>query len=135
MKIIRSRSFKPYPLSWFEFSSADGDIFVFLVSGFLVQKREKRRWIFRKPTSLSQESPKEKTENNVSVATAEQRHALDVAVATAEAAMATAQAAAVEVARLTRPSNHAREQQLQFAAIVIQTAFRGYLVIDLNLFV
>lgn len=131
MKIIRSRSFKPYPLSWFEFSSADGDIFVFLVSGFLVQKREKRRWIFRKPTSLSQESPKEKTENNV----AEQRHALDVAVATAEAAMATAQAAAVEVARLTRPSNDAREQQLQFAAIVIQTAFRGYLVIDLNLFV
>ncbi|KAM5555769.1 protein IQ-DOMAIN 1 [Rosa sericea] len=89
------------------------------------KKREKRRWIFRKPTNLSQESPKEKTEN-VSVAAAEQRHALDVAVATAEAAMVTAQAAAVEVARLTKPSNHAREQ-LQFAAIVIQTAFRGYL--------
>ena len=97
-----------------------------------MQKREKRRWIFRKPTNLSQESLKEKTED-VSAA-AEQRHALDVAVATAEAAMATAQAAAVEVARLTRPTNHAREQ-LQSAAIVIQTAFRGYLVIDLNLFV
>lgn len=109
---------------------ADGD-FGFWFLGF-VQKREKRRWIFRKPTNLSQESPKEKTEN-VSVAAAEQRHALDVAVATAEAAMATAQAAAVEVARLTKPSNHAREQ-LQFAAIVIQTAFRGYLVIDLTLF-
>ncbi|XP_050384802.1 protein IQ-DOMAIN 17-like isoform X2 [Argentina anserina] len=89
------------------------------------KKREKRRWIFRKPTNLSQESPKEKTES-VSVAAAEQRHALDVAVATAEAAMATAQAAAVEVARLTRPTNHSREQ-LQFAAIVVQTAFRGYL--------
>ena len=54
-----------------------------------------------------------------------QKHALAVAVATAEAAMATAQAA-VEVARLNKPSaNHAREH---YAAIVIQTAFRGYLV-------
>jgi hypothetical protein len=61
-------------------------------------------------------------------AAAEQRHAIAVAVATAaaaEAAVATAQAA-VEVARLTRPSYHPRERS---AAIVIQTAFRGYLVI------
>lgn len=57
-------------------------------------------------------------------AATERKHALAVAVATAEAAMATAQAA-VEVARLTRPANHARGN---YAAIVIQTAFRGYLV-------
>lgn len=54
----------------------------------------------------------------------DQKHALAVAVATAEAAMATAQAA-VEAARLTKPATHAREH---YAAVVIQTAFRGYLV-------
>lgn len=57
--------------------------------------------------------------------TAEQRHAIAVAVAT-EAAAATAHAA-VEVARLTRPSYHPREH---YAATFIQTAFRGYLVND-----
>jgi len=54
----------------------------------------------------------------------DEKHALAVAMATAEAARATAQAA-VEVARLTKPSNHAREH---YAAVVIQTSFRGYLV-------
>lgn len=63
-------------------------------------------------------------------AEAEQRHAIAVAIATtaaAQAAVATAQAA-VEVVRLTRPaaSIFVREH---FAAIVVQTAFRGYLVI------
>jgi hypothetical protein len=48
-------------------------------------------------------------------------------MATAEAARATAQAA-VEVARLTKSSNHARE----YAAVVIQTSFRGYLVSSHN---
>lgn len=60
--------------------------------------------------------------------TAEQRHAIAVAVATAaaaEAAVATAQAA-VEVARLTRPSSSFVREHC--AAVVIQTAFRGYLV-------
>lgn len=64
--------------------------------------------------------------SNVGV-TPEQRQAIAVAVATAaavEAAAATAQAA-VEVVRLTRPSNFVREH---CAAIAIQTAFRGYLV-------
>nr|DAD18040.1 TPA_asm: hypothetical protein HUJ06_019503 [Nelumbo nucifera] len=63
---------------------------------------------------------------SAAAAAAEQRHAIAVAVATAaaaEAAVATAQAA-VEVVRLTRPSNFVREH---CAAIVIQTAFRGYL--------
>ena len=54
---------------------------------------------------------------------AKQRHTIAVAAA-AEAAVATAHAA-VEVARLTRPSYRPREH---YAATVIQTAFRGYLV-------
>lgn len=61
--------------------------------------------------------------------TVEQRRAMAVAVATAataEAAVVAAQAAA-EVVRLARPSaSFVREH---YAAIVIQTAFRGYLVL------
>ncbi|CBI34598.3 unnamed protein product, partial [Vitis vinifera] len=100
------------------------------------EKREKRRWIFRKPTTTTT------TTNHVQVQecetkmissvptnpilVAEQRHAIAVAAATAaaaEAAVATAQAA-VEIVRLTRPSSFFREH---YAAVVIQTAFRGYL--------
>lgn len=100
------------------------------------KKREKRRWIFRKPTTTTT------TTNHVQVQecetkmissvptnpilVAEQRHAIAVAAATAaaaEAAVATAQAA-VEIVRLTRPSSFFREH---YAAVVIQTAFRGYL--------
>lgn len=46
--------------------------------------------------------------------------------AAAQAAVATAQAA-VEVVRLTRPTLFVKQH---FAAIAIQTAFRGYLVIN-----
>lgn len=111
-----------------------------MFSGFCVQKREKRRWIFGKPTNLQETvtqqtqqapPPTNTTTAHVPVST-EQKHALAVAVATAEAAMATAQAA-VEVARLTRPTYQPKQH---YAAIVIQTAFRGYLVsesIDLKL--
>eukprot|EP01018_Ginkgo_biloba_P013270 Gb_32308 [translate_table: standard] len=60
----------------------------------------------------------------------DQKHAIAVAVATAaaaEAAVASAQAA-VEVVRLTRPSTHQEKNPRQeWAAIRIQTAFRGYL--------
>ena len=105
-----------------------------------MEKREKRRWIFRK--TVNQETvrtpPKVKPEVNATgfsttddvspaaASTADQKQALAVAMATAEAAMATAQVA-VEAARLSRPApnNLAREHR---AAIVIQTAFRGYLV-------
>ncbi|KAJ6887768.1 hypothetical protein NC652_028911 [Populus alba x Populus x berolinensis] len=62
-------------------------------------------------------------------ADAQQRHALAVAMATtaaAQAAVATAQAA-VEVVRLTRPPFFVKQH---FAAIAIQTAFRGYLCWD-----
>lgn len=107
------------------------------------KKREKRRWIFRKPTNqetvTQQQTQQPKVtpapatvvadsaaaQANHESAAADRKHALAVAVATAEAAMATAQAA-VEVARLTRPGNHAREHYIK-AAIVIQTGFRGYL--------
>ncbi|GAB4844655.1 hypothetical protein Ancab_038057 [Ancistrocladus abbreviatus] len=113
------------------------------------KKRQNRRWIFRKDINqeagtMVQQSPQKgvnnvattrsgsaKPKNNVhgvaaAASTGEQRHAIAVAVATAaaaEAAVATAQAA-MEVARLTRPANNAREH---CAAVVIQTAFRGYL--------
>ncbi|XP_027335903.1 protein IQ-DOMAIN 1 isoform X2 [Abrus precatorius] len=92
------------------------------------KKREKRRWIFRKPVSHEAVNTQQKLKHDVAASGAsrndqDQKHALAVAVATAEAAMATAQAA-VEVARLTKPANHARQH---YAAIVIQTAFRGYL--------
>ncbi|XVE58284.1 hypothetical protein DITRI_Ditri04bG0158000 [Diplodiscus trichospermus] len=110
------------------------------------KKRGKRRWIFKKPSyqeTIIQHSEARKitttcnakatTNSETSAlntipeaAEAEQRHAIAVAIATtaaAQAAVATAQAA-VEVVRLTRPSILVREQ---FSAIVIQTAFRGYL--------
>ncbi|KAK6919906.1 IQ motif, EF-hand binding site [Dillenia turbinata] len=95
------------------------------------RKEKQRRWIFRK--ALNQEAQNtqhpRKIANNVepivSVSEAEQRQAIAMAVATAAAAAAVPPArAAVEVARLTRPTNHAKEH---YAAIVIQTAFRGYL--------
>eukprot|EP00258_Populus_trichocarpa_P021958 XP_024437977.1 protein IQ-DOMAIN 1 isoform X2 [Populus trichocarpa] len=110
------------------------------------EKRGKRRWIFRKFSS--QETVIHHCEanatNNITATTnaaaavapnnsvsseaadAQQRHALAVAMATtaaAQAAVATAQAA-VEVVRLTRPPLFVKQH---FAAIAIQTAFRGYL--------
>ncbi|KAM0934737.1 putative IQ motif, EF-hand binding protein [Dioscorea sansibarensis] len=86
------------------------------------KKREKRRWVFRKSSGQEQ-----KPAVSAAPVTVEQTRAMAVAVATAataEAAVAAAQAAA-EVVRLTRPSaGFVREH---CAAIVIQTAFRGYL--------
>ncbi|KAI9076814.1 hypothetical protein K1719_041230 [Acacia pycnantha] len=87
---------------------------------------------FRSPTKDQIDEDKRKTKMDLqkteekpdaAEAATDQKHALAVAVAAAEVAMATAQAA-VEVARLTRPPNHTKEH---YAAIVIQTAFRGYL--------
>lgn len=113
------------------------------------KKKEKRRWLFRKATT-AQESPQKVTPAAAAAVSAactnaqdEQRHAIAVAVATAaaEAAVATAHAA-MEVARLTTTTNAtssttttttttttrrrsaAREE---YAATLIQTAFRGYL--------
>ncbi|XP_062190931.1 protein IQ-DOMAIN 18-like [Phragmites australis] len=106
-------------------------------------KRERRRWLFRRsssptpspapaPAPAAPEHPQPQPQPAGRSAappavTEEQRHAIALAVATAataEAAVATAQAAA-EVVRLTRPnSGFVREH---YAAVVIQTAFRGYL--------
>ncbi|EEF43455.1 protein IQ-DOMAIN 17 [Ricinus communis] len=103
------------------------------------KKREKRRWLFRKTNSNSihvQQYEAKTVTNTNDAATntipvspalgAQQSHAIAVAAVTAaaaEAAAATAQAA-VEIVRLTRPSGFVRERR---AAVIIQTAFRGYL--------
>ncbi|KAL6280720.1 hypothetical protein ACE6H2_017601 [Prunus campanulata] len=96
------------------------------------KKREKRRWLFRKPTIHVQQCEAKTVTINATttpvnpVLAAEQRCAITVAAATAaaaKAAVATAQAA-VEIVPLTRPNNFAKEQ---YAATLIQTAFRGYL--------
>ncbi|XP_057498626.1 protein IQ-DOMAIN 17 [Actinidia eriantha] len=99
------------------------------------KKGEKRRWLFRKPTN--QESTTKMTattgssvggvSGSASVSSVSERRAIAVAVASAaaaEAAVATAHAA-TEVARLSRPPSNFATQH--YAAIVIQTAFRGYL--------
>ena len=125
----------------------------FICLRHILQKRGKRRWIFRKPfcqemvtqvceerTITNKAEITSSSTNNIAAtssnsnpfaeaADTEQRHAIAVAMATtaaAQAAVATAQAA-VEVVRLARPSIFVREKQ--YAALVIQTAFRGYLVI------
>ncbi|OMO79879.1 IQ motif, EF-hand binding site [Corchorus capsularis] len=102
------------------------------------KKREKKRWLFRRSSNnikhvhVNQqcEAKTVPTEAaNPALEIAEQRHAIAVAAATAaaaEAAVATAQAA-VEIVRLSsRPSNYANVRE-HYAAIVIQTGFRGYL--------
>ncbi|CAO2186693.1 unnamed protein product [Urochloa humidicola] len=105
-------------------------------------KRERRRWLFRRSSSPSPSpAPPPATADHhrrphdtQPAVTDEQRHAIALAVATAataEAAVATAQAAA-EVVRLTRPpavGQHATTGFVRehYAAVVIQTAFRGYL--------
>ncbi|XP_021290128.1 protein IQ-DOMAIN 1-like [Herrania umbratica] len=100
------------------------------------KKREKRRWLFRRPSNINhvqQWEAKTTTEATCSTTTpvnsaldvADQRHAIAVAAA-AEAAVATTQAA-VEIVRLSsKPSNHTNVRE-HYAAVVIQTAFRGYL--------
>lgn len=93
-----------------------------------IQKREKRRWLFRKQSQNAQQ--------NEGKVIADPKHAIAVAAATAaaEAAVATAQAA-VEIIRLTRSSNNPPSSNRQHnAAILIQTAFRGYLVSELQVF-
>ncbi|XP_039817105.1 protein IQ-DOMAIN 1-like isoform X1 [Panicum virgatum] len=89
------------------------------------KREQRRRWLFRRSSSPSP-SPAPAAPEHPAV-TEEQRHAIALAVATAataEAAVATAQAAA-EVIRLTLPGGLAAREH--YAAVLIQTAFRGYL--------
>ncbi|KAL9430403.1 hypothetical protein AB3S75_025736 [Citrus x aurantiifolia] len=104
------------------------------------EKREKRRWLFRKTTNqetVAQQQTSTKERNSAHYVTGstsqadraaeEHKHAIAMEMATAAAAEAAAASAhaAAEVARLIRPPTfNAREI---YAAIVIQTAFRGYL--------
>lgn len=104
------------------------------------KKKEKRRWLFKKPTA--HQSPLIKVDNDDVSAPptleggADQRHAIAVAVATAAAAAQAAAAkaqAAVESARLAKPSVSRLDTSIypgdreHHAATIIQTAFRGYL--------
>lgn len=107
------------------------------VSNF-VQTREKRRWLFRKPSNNNATQNEAKLTKSCApsnktpeVLPPDHRHAIAVAAATAaaaEAAVATAQAA-VEIIRLTRSSNpNPSSFRQNYASIIIQKAFRGYLV-------
>ncbi|KZV22445.1 protein IQ-DOMAIN 14-like [Dorcoceras hygrometricum] len=90
------------------------------------KKTEKRRWPFKKHSADVNEGKVVATDETVLAS--EHRHAIAVAAATAaaaEAAVATAKAA-VEIIRLTQPTNAASFKQ-HSAAKLIQTAFRGYL--------
>lgn len=106
-----------------------------------MQKKEKRKWLFRKPTT--HQTPLTKVENDDVFAPptarrADERHDAIAAAATnataaAQAVAATAQAA-VEVVRLAKPpvsrfdtSFYSGDMEHQ-ASTIIQTAFRGYLV-------
>lgn len=102
----------------------------FVTNILVFQKREKRRWLFRKASNvIDNNALVQQTPANDIVE--DRHHAIAVAVATAaaaEAAVASAHAA-MEVARLARPSSVPRHyNNYDYAAILIQTAFRGYLV-------
>lgn len=95
------------------------------------KKKEKRRWLFKKATTTQQGAAVKSPALGNAADMVDERHAIAVAVATAataEAAVATAQAA-MEVAKLTRqaPTHTDTYPREHHAAIVIQTAFRGYL--------
>ncbi|KAH7440123.1 hypothetical protein KP509_04G092500 [Ceratopteris richardii] len=102
--------------------------------------KEKRRWSFGKSMHADPTNQQPKTEpvNDKSVTEIGKRqskHALAIAAATAAAAEAAVVAAhaAAEVVRLTghvqacRPSYYGRSNTADWAAVKIQTAFRGYL--------
>ncbi|XP_071703683.1 protein IQ-DOMAIN 17-like [Rutidosis leptorrhynchoides] len=110
----------------------------------MLHKRGKRsRWLFRKSSISTLQQQQQQTEvfnmkvegnevihskNDVEMAHEEEKHAILVAAATAKAAQAAATTAnaAAEIIRLTirPPSIFATHH---FAAIIIQTSFRGYL--------
>ncbi|KVH84538.1 protein of unknown function DUF4005 [Cynara cardunculus var. scolymus] len=95
------------------------------------KKREKRRWLFRKPTSVQenaqaqpqpQPQPSKITNFRDAITCTQPPQASDQNHAAIAAAAEAAVATAMEVARLSRPPP--KEHR---AATIIQTAFRGYL--------
>ncbi|KAI3713467.1 hypothetical protein L1987_72044 [Smallanthus sonchifolius] len=94
----------------------------------LMHKRDKRRWLFKKPSvvTVPQQAAQDKTSSNDAAdlaAVEEEKHA---AIKAVEAATTTAHAAAEIIRLITRPSSTSVKHH--FAAILIQTSFRGYLV-------
>ncbi|KAK9064388.1 hypothetical protein SSX86_015770 [Deinandra increscens subsp. villosa] len=83
------------------------------------KKREKRRWLFRKHTTVPENATMQGAPPSVEAPAVEQRHAVALATAAAEAAVEV-------VARLGRPAGGGYSRE-KYAATVIQTAFRGYL--------
>ena len=100
-----------------------------------MQKKEKKRWLFRKPTTIQESVPspppahlssKQMTHVGSSAQPAgvsEQRSAVAAALATTAAAEV-----AIEVARRSKPPVKVNNSRHHYAATIIQTAFRGYLV-------
>ncbi|KVH95212.1 protein of unknown function DUF4005 [Cynara cardunculus var. scolymus] len=114
-------------------------------ASYNTEKREKRRWLFRRSsnnTVVQHQSQVKDNDNKASTndvpqqpkhiidlaTTDEEKHAILMAAATikaAEAAATTAHAAAEIIRLTTRPSSISVKHH--FAAILIQTSFRGYL--------
>lgn len=100
---------------------------------FYLQKKDKRRWIFRISTQSAQQSQTKTTSinippENLSSFNADHKHAIAIALAQAheaKAAVASVQAP-VEFIKVTRPPSYSLKHH--YAAIIIQTAFRRYLV-------
>lgn len=100
-----------------------------------MQKKEKKRWLFRKPTTIQENVPSpppaHPSSNQMThvgssaeaIGVSEQRSAVAAAVATAAATEV-----AIEVARRSKPPLKVNNSRHHYAATIIQTAFRGYLV-------
>ena len=100
---------------------------------FHLQKKDKRRWLFRIPTQNAQQSQTKTAAINIPPANlssfnADHKHAIAIALAQAHEAKAAAASvqAPVEYITLTRPPSYSLKHH--YAAIIIQTAFRRYLV-------
>lgn len=119
----------------------------------ILHKRDPKRsrWLFRKSSNnlVQQQTTqvKDKTSSNdvihvpqpkqanIDLAVEDEKHAILMAATAAKAAEAAATTAhaAAEIIRLTTHRPSSMSVKYHFAAILIQTSFRGYLVINLIL--
>lgn len=100
------------------------------------KKEIKKRWLFRKSSVVVQHQTHDivsQPKHAVELAAEEEKHAVSVAAAAVKAAEAAATTvhAAAEIIRLTASRPSSTSVKHHFAAILIQTSFRGYLVISL----
>lgn len=105
-------------------------LLMFCFALFLLQKREKRRWLFRKPAT--QESPVKpsgvfppESDNANSKTLSETAAASNAGKYPSAVVSVDTSATPAVVPKLTKRTYYAREN---YAAVVIQTSFRGYLV-------